>query len=228
MSVDVEQLTRDHKKAISTDDGIEFHSVPSLISQLRDAVFGGMERGAGSTSSGSRMLIDPAALDLYQDIDRDITEAWVAAFNRVPSADRPETLLSEWAAWAQDETIVTVRQRYAYASALVAYWVTRIEDFFDPPRSAEIQAACIACGQDHFLTEVAGESRKSTALRFVRDRATGATVRAECAACGATWTPSQFEYLAEKIGIDVATKKREHEEREAAAQAKENTRITNL
>lgn len=32
MSVDVEQLTREHKKAVSTIDGIEIHSVPSLLS----------------------------------------------------------------------------------------------------------------------------------------------------------------------------------------------------
>lgn len=214
MSVDVEQLTRDHKKAVTTDDGIEFHSVPSLLSQLREAIFGGMERGGGSGSTGSRMLVDPTALDLYQDIDRDITAAWVAAFQRVPNADRPEILLSEWAAWADDETIVTIAGRDAYAAVWANFWVRRIEEFFDPPRSAEIQAPCITCGQSHVHRDVDGELIKDTAMRFIRDRVTGATLRAECAACGASWQPAQFEYLAERIGIDVAAKRAEHDEKE--------------
>lgn len=216
MSVDVEQLTRDHKKAVTTDDGIEFHSVPSLLSQLREAIFGGMERGGGSGSTGSRMLVDPTALDLYQDIDRDITEAWVAAFQRVPNADRPEALVTEWAAWADDETIVTIRGREAYAHGWVSFWVQRIEDFFNPPRAAEIQAPCIQCGADHVMRDSDGEQRRDTALHFIRDRVTGTTLRAECAACGTQWQPNQFEYLAEKIGINVADKKRDHDEKENA------------
>lgn len=228
MSVDVEQLTRDHKKAVTTDDGIEFHSVPSLLSQLRDAVFGGMERGNGSATGGSRMLIDPAALDLYQEIDRDITEAWVAAFERVPNADRPEALLSEWSAWADDETVVTIRGRDAYASGWVSFWVSRIEQFFDPPRNAEIQAPCVQCGQEWVYRDEGDQQRRDTALRFIRERGTGVTLRAECAACGTQWSPAQFGHLAEAIGIDVAEKTRAHEEREAEEEEKAAKRNAEL
>lgn len=209
MSVDVETLTREHKVAVTTDEGIEFHSVPSLLSQLRDAVFGGMEATGGSSMKAS-LPISEAALDLYMVIDREISEAWVGAFQRVPGKEKPEVLLAQWASWADPDTAVTAGPRDWYASDLVNKWETQIREFFDPPRTAEINVPCPSCEEQYVYGVSAGEEVRSAALRFNRSRDTGQTLDARCLACGMVWLPSQFERLAAVIGIDVESKKREH------------------
>ncbi|WP_336630019.1 MULTISPECIES: DUF7341 domain-containing protein [unclassified Microbacterium] len=211
MSVDVETLTRDHQVAVTTDEGIEFHSVPSLISQLRDAVFGGMESTGGSSSMQARLPISEAALDLYMQVDREIAEVWVQAFKRVPGRDKAEAMLTEWAAWAEPETIVTAGPRDWYAKDVVAKWETQIRDFFDPPRLADIKGPCPNCGERYVYSISAGEEVRGTALRFHRSRMTGETLDARCLACGAVWSPAQFERFAAVLGIDVAARKQAHE-----------------
>ena len=200
MTIDVEVLIHDHRKAVSTVDGLEFHTVPSLLSQLRDAVFGGSVADGAGSAMKAKLPIQAAALDLYMLVDRQITEAWVAAFARVPNADRPEALLAEWAAWAAPETLVTVAGRDVYAPDAVAGWVRAVEDYFDPPRLAEISAACYSCGERYVFRPVDGETVRSSALSFRRDRDTGETLDARCGACEMVWLPSQFRYLAEQLG----------------------------
>ena len=216
MTVDVERLTREHRAVVRTDEGIEFHLVPSLLSQLHDAIFGGMESTGGGSAMGARLPIAANALDLNLTIDRQITEAWVHAFSRVPGAGTPESLLAEWAAWAEPDTIVEISAGPAYAADLVTYWERRITDFFDPPRSAEIDASCPMpeCGLRYVYRNVSGEEIRSAALQFTRNRSSGQTTDARCLACGTVWQPAEFERLAAVIGIDVESKKRAHQEEE--------------
>lgn len=200
MTVDVEVLVHDHKKAVNTIDGLEFHTVPGLLAQLRDAVYGaGVRDGAGSASK-AKLPIQAAALDLLMVIDRQISEVWVQAFKRVPGISRPEALLAEWAAWADDETMVMVAERSVLAADAVDGWVRSVSDYFDPPRLAEISAPCVACGERWTYRTVDGETVRSSALSFRRDRDTGETLDARCESCGNVWTPAQFLFLAEAIG----------------------------
>lgn len=215
----IEVLTRDHKTAAQIEDSIEFHEHPALLEMLRDAVFGGMEHGGGSGSK-ARLPISEGALDLYQLIDHQIAEVWAATFNRVPSADKPEALLTEWGsrADADDVFVVTrpeqherdgrayvIRVRAEYtAESLAARWVEQIQEFFDPPRRADINAACFVCGERWVHRNRDGEQVQNAALTFRRDRATGETIGAECLACGTQWLPSQFMYLAQQIAVSEA------------------------
>jgi len=214
MTVDVEVLIHDHKKAISTIDGLEFHMVSGLLAQLRDAVFGGMETTGGS-ALGSKLPISAAALDLYTVIDREIAEAWVASFNRVPGTDRTERLLAEWAIHIAGDAIVIAGGKEYMAEALVVRWVRKVEDFFDPPRLSEIQAACFVCDARYVYSKVDGEDVRSAALRFHRSRDTGETLDARCMACGKAWLPHEFDFLGKSLGIDVERKKAEHAEKES-------------
>lgn len=225
MTVDVDVLIHDHRKAVSTDDGVEFHVVPSLLAQLREAVFGGMESTGGS-SLGAKLPISAAALDLYMLIDRQVSEVWAAAFARIPGTDKVESLLAEWAIFIEAEAQVTAGGKDYWAEALVTRWQRLIEDFFDPPRLSEIQAACFLCSERYVFTRVDGEDVRSSALRFRKDRDTGETLDARCMACGSVWLPHQFDFLAESIGIDVKRKKAEHAEAEAARLEREASRNT--
>lgn len=204
MSVEVEVLVHEHKRAHHTVDGIEFHTVPSLISQLREAVYGGSVSDGAGGAAKSKLPIQAAALDLYMLLDRQITDAWVTAFNRVPNADRIEALLSEWGAWADAETIVTVGGRNMYANDAVTGWVQRIEDYLTPPRMAPIKLPCPSCGTRHQERVVDGETVQSDALFFRRDRTTGETLDARCEVCGVVWTPSQYMFFVKALSAGIA------------------------
>lgn len=219
----IEKLTRRHDVHYQTDDGTKTIELPGLLQQLRDEVFGGTERGASSGNKTKLPMNAPAA-DLYQLIDRQIAEVWAAAFNRIPNADRPEQLLAPWAALVGPERLVTYstpetvtypdrtfgwdRDEVIWAPHdvraidLMSRWVREIEDLFNPPRTADIFAACINCGVREVHRRQDGRSVRQTALQFIRDRETGDSTSARCQACGVTWLPSQFMYLAESIAAN--------------------------
>lgn len=217
----IEILTREHKTAAHTIDGLEIHTRPALLHLLREAVFGGMETTGGGSSLKSRLPISDAALDLYQLIDRQITEAWAEAHpNQVPGAGRPEALAAQWGALVTEDRIVTVTRpeqhehddgspfviaaRFEYlAEQLARKWVTDIETFLDPPRHAQVSEPCLACGERYVHRRKDGETVQTAAFTFVRDRQTGETLRAECLACGAQWSKDKFNFLADAIGISV-------------------------
>ena len=207
------KLTREHPVTVHTDDGPRFIRVQGLLQQLRDEVFGGSDTGTVAGNK-SKLPLNAPALDLYTLIDRQVAEVWGAAFNRVPNADRAERLLVEWAAYIGQETIVrysspetirtpleTVIWTFDECTALnlLRRWVRAIDELFNPPRTAEIKAACIQCGEREVRRPRDGEWISQTALVFIRDRETGDSTEARCMACGASWLPSQFMYLAEKI-----------------------------
>ena len=216
-------LTSTHKKTIHTVDGVEIHERIGLIEQLRDAVFGGMEQTGGS-SLKAKLPVSEAAVDLYQLIDNQISEAWVSEHKRVPGTDRPERLLTEWATIVQDETIVVVTHPEQYMrwdearkcdmpyvihareeykpDTLVKRWVSLIEDFLDPARTAPIKAPCLQCGASKVGRRKDGEDTVTDALVFRRDRDTGETLDARCLNCGAMWAPNQFEFLIQALGLE--------------------------
>lgn len=199
MTVDVDVLIHEHKKSIHTIDGLEFHTVNGLLKQLREAVTSATGADGAGSGAKSKLPFQAAALDLYMLIEQQIAQVWVAAFRRVPGAVHPEALLAEWAAWASDDTIVPNGDTAMYAPDAVAKWIWMIEDYFDPPRLAEIAAPCIVCNTRYVYRVVDGESIRSAALTFRRERDTGETLDARCGACGTTWNPSQFMFLAEQI-----------------------------
>lgn len=234
----IELLTREHKTAAHTVDGLEFHTRPPLLLLLREAIFGGMESTGGS-SMKAKLPISEGALDLYELIDRQIAEAWAQSNTVPPNADKPEALAAQWSALVDPDAIITVthpeqhdrwddakertvtnvihiRTEYT-AEQLAARWVTMIEEFFDPPRSAEIPVPCVICGERYVQRRKDGETGQSSAMVFIRDRHTGDTIRAECQHCGRAWAPDQFDWLAGALGINVAEKRAAHAEKEAAS-----------
>ena len=193
--IDVDVLVNDHKKAVQTDEGLVFHTAPSLLSQLRDAIHsGGAADGAGAGGQ-AKLPFQAAAADLYNLIERQIWEAHRAAFNRVLGAVHPEVVLAEWAAWATEETVVEVAGRAVYAPQAVARWIEAVEDYLNPPRLAPIDLPCPACGERYAWRDQDGEQLRTAALAFRRDRHTGETLDARCAVCAVVWLPGQFMWF---------------------------------
>ena len=210
----VECLTTEHHVTVNTDDGSKITTEDGLIQQLRDAMFGGNDRGA-ATANKTKLPLNAPAMDLYQLIDRQIAEVWGAVSNKIPGTDKMEALLARWASHVTEDSMVefstpeTIREadrdrviwirNETNALKLLRRWATQIEELFDPPRTADILAACIRCGEREVWRQKDGENVTVSALVFVRNRETGDTTEARCQACGESWWPYQFLYLAEAI-----------------------------
>lgn len=63
-----QELCEPHLKSI----GGRIGKVPSLLSELRAAVAGSSDTGAGGSTSKARILVDASALDLLNQIDREV------------------------------------------------------------------------------------------------------------------------------------------------------------
>lgn len=190
---------------------------PALLLELRGAVFGGMESTGGTSGFRARLPISDGALDLYEAIDQEIAEAWAHAFpGQVPTVDTPERLLSQLVAVTKPDEVVSVlvaEQRVDHAgtrfehwwverkpveytvAALMRRWVKQITEFFDPPRTREITGPCIQCDTEWDWKVVDGERQAFRVFVFVED-AGGTTREARCLACGASWGPAFFRYIA--------------------------------
>lgn len=213
----IADLTREHPATVHTDNGDKYTTVDGLLEQLRDEMFGGTNRG-GAASARARLPFNAGAVDLYQLIDRQVSEVWGAAFKSVPGGERTEALLTQWAALVGRSRIVSVSSprkidglvewvpESMLSYELASLWKSKIENLFDPPRTAEIKAACIQCGATESFRMVDGERQKTTALVFIRDRATGESTEARCLECGASWLPDQYLYLVRMIAASETPK----------------------
>ncbi len=199
--------------------------VPALLVQLREAVFGGLESTGGGAQFGGRLPISEGALDLYQAMDLEIAEAWSCTFpGQVPVVDAPERLLSQLVAVAGVDEIVSVsvaeqrveergthREHWWVERSLVEFpvgallqrWVRQVMDFFSPPRTREIQAACVQCGEEwDWKSSVVGEAVPFRVFVFVQD-SHGNTLGVRCFACGLSWGRDKLLLIARAIGAEV-------------------------
>lgn len=205
-------------------DGKQFLTHIGLLQQLREAVFAGMETTGGSSAFGSKPPMDAGAEDLLNEITIQASEALAAVSNLPTPYGHAESYVRLWAGQTHADRLVGVSSRvtdhgiteleahaagvtrvYRETTATTSYkllqsWVERIEGFFNPPSGAEIQAACPNCGQRYVHKQKDGQHVQSSALNFIRDRDTGATLEAKCSACKRSWPPAEFERLAVLIG----------------------------
>lgn len=223
---DIDRLTSANHKIVHREKGTEVLTSSGLLQQLRDAVAHGMEVGGSSSSFGSRPTINASAEDLLREIGGQARVAlaaatglpapigtaekhirlWAAAVNestRVSIIERrqvPDRVVDEWyrKGVQGDYRAVVKESRELSARSLVSHWIERIEGFFFPPDTREIQAECPACDERYIYREKDGQTVQTPAMAFVREE--GEIVNAKCFACGATWHPSQFEWLAQAVG----------------------------
>lgn len=220
----VDRLTRENIDWVEHDDGDALHSRKGMLLQLREAVFGGLETGGSSSAFGSRPTIDATALDLLEQITIQATEALATVDPHPTPYGHAERYVSLWAAQTDQDALVRVSVRreraltteeekqrpvpprvYRHMIETTAYelaqsWLSAIDEYLNPASLREIRGACPSCGETDVKRERDGEFVQSSALSFVHDRDTGVTKEAKCAACGATWAPEVFDWLARVVG----------------------------
>lgn len=224
MSIQDDFLTLTQPHPVMWEDpetgAMETREEQGLITQLHDAVFGGMESTGGMSGFKAKLPISAGALDLYEQIDQEIAETWGWLFpDQIPGVVKLERLLSQVAAVATPDDQVTITEatqridhpgtRYEHwwvertpktftVAKLFQRWVQQIRDFFDPPRTAEIQAPCLQCDEEWAWKNVSGENVKYRVLVFIRNE-NGDSIEARCLSCGASWRRDQFQFLLEAL-----------------------------
>lgn len=205
---------------VDTDEGKKLVTQIGLLTQLREAAIQGMESGGSSSAFGSRPPLDAGAHDTFEDIKRQIKEA-LAEVAIVPRVATAETLVRRWYAATDEHRMHNITEarmhsetemrtgkhwKAAYqqpvqlaAWRLAQRWVDRIETFFNPPETREIQGPCPACEIEFIHRVKDGQEIQTRTLAFVRDK-DGRATEARCAACGNRWTPDLFEWLAAAVG----------------------------
>ena len=73
-----QELTEPHLKSI----GGRIGKVPSLLSELRAAVAGSSDTGAGGSSSKARILVDASALDLLNNITHEVRDVYIERYDQ--------------------------------------------------------------------------------------------------------------------------------------------------
>jgi len=182
----VHQLTSDHLK--TGPDG-KVHKVPALLEELRNAVTPGHAGSAGGSDGGPPIPINPNALDLLCEIERDTrrdyfeitSEAWDSTLEELLQRFATMDLAADWSAYLERVSLEYIDQITAML------WPVK-------PRRKLVGKVCPSCGWATY-----GEERK-TCLSLGCWDSEGAMKKIgewdiECASCGAGWTGEQMIFL---------------------------------
>jgi hypothetical protein len=204
----VQRLTQPHYDVVTIDESLAGKTTArlkrdGLLKQLRLAIVGGIGAHEGSTPGRERIPFDTGALELYESIERDITNRWVTVTGR-PTFLELETTLTNWYLVTADRHAkgeFTSEQMERILS-MVEGWGRKIEGHFDKPRVLEltvlhrqpggevrrIPAECPSCHESYAFHPVTGDRVFALMLTY---RETGAntmqTVEATCRFCGTSW-----------------------------------------
>jgi hypothetical protein len=159
----------------------------SRYMQLRDATAGEQVNSGGGGGSKSQPPVWLDAVDLLNEIDTAV-EILQPAFTGVP----PTIGRLRWIEarkWRPQDTGQIERITRA-----VAEWAHEIDALLDPPQRWTLPDPCPACNQTTAYRRDSGGERVRTAALQIDP--TGC----RCAACGAVWEPTKFEWLGKLLG----------------------------
>lgn len=215
------RLTRPHEITVYRDPPYADTTATAapLLAQLREAIFGEDGRNGGSAESRARLPLSAPALDLYETVDEWISELWVQRFQRVPGAERPEQLLTDWVDGLSPEQVIFYTVKTTIPTTLgsrvetdlvtstVAEFVEHIEELIvalleRPTAQVPVDGPCPAegCWATTVTTYIDGEPIISPTLEFTREQRTGDTLHVSCKSCKTTWDRTQFKEFAIALG----------------------------
>jgi hypothetical protein len=175
----IEDLGKGRVVVTVLGDGSKHHEWHEpLIAQLRDAVAATLTEGSGSAKTPHRIPIDPSALELYQAIERDISESYFEENLGVPGLLPEENLLALYAQRWQDD---------GSAEPRVREWRSRIINLFDPVKPWRLEVPCPVCGAKTYTTEAGDVDVWPVAIQMRNDDLNTAQGRCLNPPCGAEW-----------------------------------------
>jgi hypothetical protein len=161
-----------------------------LLASIRDAVCSGIGAHEGHTPLAEKNILNTGALELYTEIEEQISHLH-HALTRKPDYLYPEQTLAAWcvAFTAQIRAARVSETTQTQVRDLLDGWVARIRAYFDPPRLLEITTSCPVCGERYAYNPDTGQQIPAVVVQFrdtlgptMLDEATGL-----CRFCEAVW-----------------------------------------
>lgn len=148
LSETAHELTHQHTRRTTTEDGDVYGVEPPLLDILRDCVASSGSGRGGGASNRTASPADLGALDLLEEITRIVDTCWPGngdpAYVRVPTTSK----LNAWVVHTTDPVAEGV------LLDLCQRWVSRIREHIEPTKRRPIpNVACPACGWDRTVTE---------------------------------------------------------------------------
>lgn len=171
-----QELTEPHLTMI----GGQIGKVPGLLTELREAVSGSSDTGAGGASSKARILVDASALDLLNNITDEVRIAYTNRYqDAAPILEKCIIRISQDAHEPDWETTLEATLNWAKG---------QIETYLRPKKLRRLDGVtCPACGQATYSED------RLTAL-YVDCWADNENLKphqewsVECKACETHWT----------------------------------------
>ncbi|RJU01991.1 hypothetical protein D6T65_05060 [Arthrobacter frigidicola] len=195
LRLNVDELCETHMDSAETAYSVDGQAiierntgmVPGLIAQLRESAAGGQSGGSGGSAQNARSPIAVGMWSLLNEIT--IAAEGESIRLRMGIYDGPERNIRAWANAAQQ-----FPHEVEKCLAQTDKWIEQINELLNPPRRWEINHPCPNCQERFVIRQVDGEPTKTAALTVTKDEAA-------CRACNATWPPTDYQALAEHMGI---------------------------
>lgn len=159
----------------------------SRYMQLRDATAGEQVNPGGGGGSKSQIPFWTDAFDILNEIDTTV-ECWQPAFTGVP----PTVGRLKWIEQRKWRPMDT--RQIEQITGAVAEWAAEIDALLDPPNRWTLPDPCPACShKTAYRRDSGGERVRGPALQIDPNGC-------RCAACGAFWEPTKFEWLGKLLG----------------------------
>lgn len=196
LRLNVDELCETHMESADTAYSIDGQAiverntgmVPGLIQQLRESSTGVVGGGQGSSATNTRTPIAVGIWNLLHEIGGSASDHYVKA-SRKQSLGSTEANIRGWAQAVQQFPVEVDR-----CLAVTDKWIEQIGALLNPVRRWELVGACPSCGERFVVRESEDGKAKSSAL-------TVSKLGAQCGACEALWLPTQFQQLAETLGV---------------------------
>lgn len=167
---------------------------PPLIRLLREAVASSTTgSGGGGALPNQRSVIDGDALDMYENLSKDILKAYQSVTSAAPFHE-PEKNLRQWfIAVSNDVRAGKLDEGSLMSDAQIWFdWIRQIEDKLFPPTTLEVVAPCPVegCGK-RWAKSDSGDSIPAIVIQHRQpssDKVNAlAKSHAKCRACGTVW-----------------------------------------
>lgn len=176
-----------------------------LLSQLREAVYGGLVLGSRGGGEQFPMPLNAAAALAFEEIAEEISAVFHGATLIRPNKAPEVNLLAWWAAFsaasARGETTLA---QHEVACEKLERWAGRISALLDPPRVKLLSIACPVCGLWR-VTVGEGELEEETDAVIVEIRR-GEPLLARCQnpSCAGVWVgTTEVIHLGRLAGVEI-------------------------
>ncbi|GAA3591911.1 hypothetical protein GCM10022198_14830 [Klugiella xanthotipulae] len=187
----VDALTAPVQVTVTRDDGTtETVEQPPLLTQLHNAIGGGVGTGSSGSAKHERSVIDADALYRFTLIATQVSD-WCRIANVVPTRN-PTVDLRAW--YTAYQAMRTSDAPATFAVRQLREWRAQILDKLEPARMQDLPYPCPACKATSWWNPSTGSEYQRPLVLSYRVDGGERDIGAHCRACDATWNARELAW----------------------------------